>query len=209
MDAMAQVRPYRGIEAAERLAQRRRQLLDAGLQLLGGKGQDPAELTVRAICRQAGLGVRYFYESFTDKDDFVSAVFDSVIADIAATTQAAVSAAPVKERNHAGMANLVRTIAEDARIGRFLISSQANSVLVRRRTDTGALLAMLYGQNVAEALGVQETTRGKATAHFAVGGVVQMISMWLAGDIALSRDELVDQLALILDDLIDPRLYGA
>jgi AcrR family transcriptional regulator len=209
MDAMAQVRPYRGIEAAERLAQRRHQLLDAGLHLLGAKEQDPAELTVRAICRQAGLGVRYFYESFTDKDEFVGAVFDWVIADLTATTQAAVSAAPVKERNRAGMANLVRTIAEDARIGRFLISSQANSVLVRRRTETGALLAMLYGQNVAEALGVQETTRGKATAHFAVGGVVQMISMWLAGDIALSRDELVDQLALILDDLVDPRLYGA
>jgi AcrR family transcriptional regulator len=209
MDAMAQVRPYRGIEAAERLAQRRHQLLDAGLHLLGAKEQDPAELTVRAICRQAGLGVRYFYESFTDKDDLVGAVFDWVIADIAATTQAAVSAAPVKERNRAGMANLVRTIAEDPRLGRFLVSSQANSVLVRRRTETGALLAMLYGQNVAEALGVQETERGKATAHFAVGGVVQMITMWLAGDIALGHDELVDQLALILDDLIDPRLYGA
>jgi AcrR family transcriptional regulator len=167
----------------------------------------PAELTVRAICRQAGLGVRYFYESFTDKDEFVAAVFDWVIADIAATTQAAVSAAPLKERNRAGMANLMRTIAEDARVGRFLISSQANSVLVRKREEAGALLAMLYGQNVAEALGVQQTERSKATAHFAVGGVVQMVSTWLAGDIDLSHDELVDQLALILDVLVDPNLY--
>ena len=48
---------------------------------------------MRAICSQAGLTARYFYESFTDKDDFVAAVFDCVIADIAATTQAAVAAA--------------------------------------------------------------------------------------------------------------------
>lgn len=206
MDPMAQVRPYRGVEAADRVAERRRRFLEAGLDILGSNS-DLSELTVRGICRQAGFALRYFYESFTDKDDFVGAVFDWVIADIAATTQAAVSAAPRKERNRAGMANLVRIIAEDARIGRFLISSQTNSVLVRKRDETGGLLAMLYGQNVAEALGVQQTERGRATAHFAVGGVVQMVSTWLAGDIDLSHDELVDQLALILDDLVDPELY--
>jgi AcrR family transcriptional regulator len=209
MDAMAQVRPYRGIEAAERLAQRRGRLLSAGLDLLGAADQDLTELTVRAICRQAGLGVRYFYESFADKDDFVGAVFDWVIGEIAATTQAAVSSAPLKERNRAAMANLVRTVAENPGVGRFLVNSQANSVLVRKRIETGAVLAMLYGQNVAEALGVQETERSKATAHFAVGGVVQIISTWLAGDIDLGPDQLVDQLALILDDLVDPELYRA
>jgi AcrR family transcriptional regulator len=206
MARMAQVRPYRGVEAADRVAERRRRFLEAGLDILGSDS-DLSELTVRGICRQAGLTLRYFYESFADKDEFVASVFDWVIGDIASTTQAAVSAAPRKERNRAGMANLVRTIADDARIGRFLISSQTNSVLVRKRAETGALLAMLYGQNVTEALGVQQTERGRATAHFAVGGVVQMVSAWLAGDIDLSHDELVDQLALILDDLVDPKLY--
>jgi AcrR family transcriptional regulator len=206
MVAMAQVRPYRGIEATERLADRRRRFLEAGLDMLGSDS-DASELTVRAICRQAGVALRYFYESFTDKDDFVAQVFDWVIADIAATTQAAVSAAPLKERNRAGMANLVRTIAKDARIGRFLVSSQASSVLDRKRAEAGTLLAMLYGQNVAEALGVQETERGEATAHFAVGGVVQMVSAWLSGEIDLSHDQLVDQLASILDKLTDPDLY--
>jgi AcrR family transcriptional regulator len=209
IDVVAQVRPYRGVDAAERLAQRRSRLLAAGLDLLGGNEQDSADLTVRTICRQAGLGVRYFYESFSDKDDFVGAVFDWVIADIAASIQAAVSSAPPKEQNRAGMAKLVHTVAEDARLGRFLVSSQANSVLVRKRAEAGAVLAMLYSQNVAEALGVQQTERSKAAAHFAVGGVVQIISTWLAGGIDLSPDQLVDQLALILDDLVDPELYRA
>jgi AcrR family transcriptional regulator len=203
---MAQVRPYRGVEAADRVAERRRRFLEAGLDILGSDS-DLSELTVRGICRQAGIALRYFYESFADKDDFVGAVFDWVIGDLAAITQAAVSAAPPKERNRAGMANLVRTIAADARVGRFLMSSQTNSVLVRRQAETGALLAMLYGENVTEALGVQQTERGKAAAYFALGGVVQMVSRWLAGDIDLSHDELVDQLTLILDNLVDSKLY--
>src|ERR1700679_3566466 len=47
-------RPYRGVEAAERLATRRARLLGAGLDLLGAERHDAAELTVRSICRRAG-----------------------------------------------------------------------------------------------------------------------------------------------------------
>jgi AcrR family transcriptional regulator len=202
---VAQARPYRGVEAAERLAQRRRRLLDAGLHILGSDS-DPAELTVRAICGHAGLGVRYFYESFTDKDDFVAAVFDWVIADIAATTQAAVTAAPFKEQSRAGMANVVRTIAADTRVGRLLFSSQlSNPVVIRKRAESGALMAMLLFQH-AGTLGAQENDRTKASSHFVVGGVSQTITAWLAGDTRLEPDELVDQLASMIDNLADPKL---
>ncbi len=203
---MAQVRPYRGIDAAERLSQRRGKLLGAGLDLLGAPDQDLTEVTVRAICRQAGLGVRYFYESFTDKDDFVAAVFDSVIAEIAATTQAAVAAAPPKDQSRAGMANVVMTIAGDARVGRLLFSTQlANAVIVRKRSDSTALFAALLFQH-AGTLGAAANDRIKATSHFVVGGVGQMISAWLSGDVELEPDRLVDQLALIIDRLTDPKL---
>ena len=33
---------------------------------------------MRAVCRAAGLTERYFYESFTDRDEFVRAVYDDV-----------------------------------------------------------------------------------------------------------------------------------
>jgi AcrR family transcriptional regulator len=207
MVRMAQVRPYGGVEARERIALRRRRLLDAGLELLGG-ADDPAELTVRAICGQAGVSARYFYESFTDKDELVAAVFDWVIADIAATTQAAVAAAPPDELARAAMANIVRTIAGDARVGRLLFSSQlANTVLARKRVESGALMAALAGQQAATTLKVPDNDRVKATAQFVVGGVAQTISAWLAGEVDLQPDELVDQLASVLDRLGDPGLY--
>jgi AcrR family transcriptional regulator len=207
MVRMAQVRPYGGVEARERIALRRRRLLDAGLELLGG-ADDPAELTVRAICGQAGVSARYFYESFTDKDELVAAVFDWVIADIAATTQAAVAAAPPEELARAAMANIVRTIVGDARVGRLLFSSQlANTVLARKRVESGALMAALAGQQAASTLKVPANDRVKATAQFVVGGVAQTISAWLAGEVDLQPDELVDQLASVLDRLGDPGLY--
>lgn len=132
-------RPYRGVEAAERLATRRRQSLSAGLDLLGSDQHDIAELTIRTICRRAGLSVRYFYESFTDKDEFVGRVFDWVVAELVATTQAAVTAVPAREQTRAGMANIVRTITADARVGRLLFSTQlANAVITRKRAESSA-----------------------------------------------------------------------
>jgi AcrR family transcriptional regulator len=203
---MAQVRPYRGIEAADRVAERRRRFLEAGLDILGSDS-DLSELTVRGICRQAGVALRYFYESFPDKDDLVAAVFDWVIADIAATTQAAITAAPLKEQTREGMANIVRSIAADPRVGRLLFSSQlSNSVVLRKRTESFALMAMLTFQH-ASTLGAQNNDRVKVASHFVVGGVTQMIAAWLAGDVMLDTDQLVDQLSAMVNRLALPELY--
>jgi AcrR family transcriptional regulator len=206
MDAMAQVRPYRGVDAADRVAERRRRFLEAGLDLLGSDS-DRSELTVRGICRQAGVALRYFYESFSDKDEYVGQVYDWVIADIAATTQAAAAAAPVQEQSRAAMANIVHSIAADSRVGRLIFSSQvSNPVVVRKRTESFALMAMLTFQH-AGALGAQNSDRIKAASHFVVGGVTQMITAWLAGETMLDKDQLIDQLAAMIDALALPELY--
>lgn len=200
------VRPYRGVEPADRVSARRSRLLAAGLDLLGA--DQVCELTVRGTCRRAGLAVRYFYESFANKNEFVGAVFDRVIADLATTTQAAVAAALPAEQTRAGIANIVRTIAGDPRIGRLLFSSQpANAILVRKREESSALFAMLSGQHAGDALRMQPNERITATAHFVVGGVGQTLSAWLAGTVRSDANQLVDQLAALLDHLADPALY--
>lgn len=209
MEFVTQARPYRGVDAVQRVAERKRRFLEAGLTLLGGSDA-PQDVTVRAVCREAGLAARYFYESFTDRDQFVGAVFDAVIADLAATTQAAVAAAPPEGQNRAGMANVVGAIAADPRIGRVLFDvGLSNAVVARKRADSGLLLATLYGRDVSAALRVDppRTLRSMATAHFAVGGVGQTLSAWLAGDVPMTPEQLVDHLAAILDTITDPRLH--
>lgn len=209
MNEPASVRPYRGIEAAERLATRRNRLLAAGLDLLGAEQQNLSAVTVRGVCRKAGLAARYFYESFSDKDEFVARVFDWMVAELAATTQAAVAAVPAQEQTRASMANIVRTIVDDPRVGRLLFSTQlADPVIVRKRAESTALFAMLSGQHAGDALRMPANDRIKAVGHYAVGGVAQTLSAWLAGDVALEPGQLVDQLSLLLDALTDPNLYG-
>ncbi|KAA8969642.1 TetR/AcrR family transcriptional regulator [Mycobacterium sp.] len=199
-------RPYRGVEPADRLADRRGRLMSAGLDMLGA---DPvAGLTVRGICRRAGVAARYFYESFANKDEFVGAVFDWVIAELAATTQAAVAGASPEEQTRAAMASIVRAIDGDPRVGRLLFSSPpASPVLIRKREESGALFAMLSGQQAGAVLRMQPNERIRATAYFVVGGVGQTLSAWLAGAVRLTAEQLVEQLASLLDHLGDPMLY--
>jgi AcrR family transcriptional regulator len=204
---VTQARPYAGVDAVDRLARRRARLLESGLELLGSN-IDPAELTVRGICQQAGLATRYFYESFSDKDAFIGAVFDWVITRLAATTQAAVAAAPAEEQTRAGMTNIVRTIESDPRVGRLIFGSQvSNTAVIRKRQETEALFVVLARQHV-ENLTQQPGTEGtKAFAYFVVGGVTQAISAWLAGDVTLTSDELVDQLSAIVDAFGESSLF--
>src|ERR1700761_413396 len=204
--APTSARPYGGGGGADRLGTPPGSLVEGRLDLLGG--DDAVELTVRGVCRQAGVAARYFYESFADKDELVGAVFDWVVAELAFTTQAAVDAAPAEEQTRAGMTNIVRTIGGDPRVGRLLFSAQlANAVLSRKRVESNALFAMLSGRHAKNVLRVPENDRIKAAAHFVVGGVAQTISAWLAGDVRLDPDQLIDQLASLLDALADPSLY--
>lgn len=207
MTGVAQVRPYRGVEASERIDQRRRRLLDAGLDLIGDS--PVTELTVRAVCKRSGLTARYFYESFADKDEFVAAVFDAAVADLATSTQAAVAASPISEQNRAGMTSLVQTISADARIGRVLFDTRlSDPVVLRKRGDLGDIFAMLTGQYIESLMRREANNRAKATVRFVVGGVGQTLHAWLAGDIELSQDALIDQLTAILQRLDDPDLFA-
>lgn len=203
---MAKIRPYGGVQARDRIAERKGRLLDAGLELLGG-GDDPPDLTVRAVCAAAGITARYFYESFVDKDALVAAVFDRVVADIAATTQAAVAAAPLEEQNRAGIANLVRAVAQDARVGRLLFNPRlTNAVLARKRAEAGGVFAVLSGEHATTAYALPDDEWMKSAAHFIVGGVAQTISAWVSGDVTLSESQLIARLTRMLDALAGPRL---
>lgn len=204
---MTQVRPYAGVDAADRLANRRARLLEAGLELLGSN-IDPAELTVRGICQQAGLATRYFYEGFQDKDDFIGAVFDWVIAQLATTTQAAVAAAPAEQQTRAGLTNIVTTIEADPRVGRLIFGTQvSNTAVIRKRQETEALFVTLAGQHVETLTQQPGTEATKAFSYFVVGGVTQTVSAWLAGDVVLTSDELVDQLSAIVDAFGESSLF--
>src|ERR1700761_823782 len=85
-----QMRDYDGKTAAERVAERRARLVDAGLELFGEHGY--AGTSIRAVLRQAGLRDRYFGENFADLDALLAAVYDQLIDEEVTECRAAIDA---------------------------------------------------------------------------------------------------------------------
>jgi AcrR family transcriptional regulator len=70
-------RIYGGVKANLRKKERRKKLLEAGLEAFGTKGY--AKTNIKMICGIAGLTERYFYESFRSKEDLLCAVYRELI----------------------------------------------------------------------------------------------------------------------------------
>lgn len=201
-----QPRPYGGVDGTRRVEQRREALIEAGLELMGST--EP-ELTVRGVCKQSGLAARYFYESFADRDALMSAVYDSVVTDIAISTQVAVDAAETEhDKATAGITNIVHTIARDPRRGRLLFSDAfTNSTLAeKRRMSTMAFVGLLAG-NAQTFYRLDNSRQLTLTATFLVGGLTQTLRSWLDGHLDVTQEDLVSDCAAILlsPPIIPPR----
>ncbi len=71
-------RRYRGAAPGQRQQQRRARLIDAATEAFGVDGY--RNTTVTTICAAAGVGKRYFYESFTDSEDLLLEVYRETAA---------------------------------------------------------------------------------------------------------------------------------
>ena len=114
-------RPFRGVPSDERQAQRRRQLVEAGLEAFGMRG---FHLTgVRDVCAAARLTERYFYESFKNREALFLAVYDTAVDRMRAAVVRALEGAgdrPI-EVARAGLTAMLTTYREDPRVARVLL----------------------------------------------------------------------------------------
>jgi AcrR family transcriptional regulator len=81
---------YGGATGEQRIAERRRKLIEAGMNLFGSPGSE--SVRVKDVVVEAGLTERYFYESFSD----LEALFDAVLELAIETVESAVNAAVVE-----------------------------------------------------------------------------------------------------------------
>jgi AcrR family transcriptional regulator len=117
-------RSFRGVPPDERQAQRRRQLVEAGLDAFGTRG---FHLTgVREICVAARLTERYFYESFKNREALFLAVYEEAVervrsAVMGALASAAASAAFPQGLPRAGLQAMLVSYRDDPRLARILL----------------------------------------------------------------------------------------
>jgi AcrR family transcriptional regulator len=186
---------WAGVPAEERQAERRTLLLDAAFDLLGTDGD--AATTVRAVCARARLNPRYFYESFTDRDELLLAVYDEQAALLGAAVLANVEAAGDDEpaRLRAGIETIARFVTDDPRRAKVLYSEAlGNEALNRRRLEAQHAVVDFVVQWDQQRHGPHPDAEPMPTvmASILVGGIGELMLAWLDGRIDLTLEQLVD-----------------
>lgn len=191
-------RPYRGVSAADRKADRRAKLLDAGLELLGTVGWE--QTTMTAVCAGAKLTERYFYESFANREDLAVAVVDLVAARARATVIAAMGASLERDPDDphaaavAAVGAFVDLLTDDPRTGRaVLVESAATDALRRRRHELLREFASLVVEHGHALFGPAAVAppRDEINALMFVGGLAELLTTWLTGELDAGRDDVV------------------
>ncbi|WP_396927615.1 TetR/AcrR family transcriptional regulator [Mycolicibacterium sp.] len=172
---------WSGVPLPDRQALRRDELIAAGVTLLGSPG-GPA-VTVRAVCRHAGLTERYFYESFPDRDEFVRAVYDDVC-------NRAMSALRSAGTPREAVEQFVALMVDDPVRGRvLLLAPQVEAVLIHSGAEwMPSFIELLQSKLTA----ISDPVVQKMMATGLIGALTALFTAYLDGRLAASREQFID-----------------
>ena len=197
------VRPYRGVSAAERRAERRSRIKSACLDLVGQHGV--VAVTVDGVSARAGLTKRYFYEGFTDLDalfvELIDEVFNGLLAQI---RDALAHEGPDPARRGRVIATcLIDYMRRDPRVARLYVEAPGHPALRARRERAYQSYTRLLLDEVpaGPTSGTDEAgapARRALAALILVAGVTQAVVSWLQGEIELDRAEIIDELTRVM-----------
>jgi AcrR family transcriptional regulator len=160
---------------------RRDKLVAAGVELLGGAA-GPA-LTVRAVCRESGLTERYFYESFTDRDEFVRAVYDHVCSTAMSALTSSTTPRDAVER-------FVTLMVDDPARGRvLLIAPGREPVLTRSGAEWMPTFIDMLQQKLTR---ITDAAVQAMVATGLVGALTALFTAYLNGRLATTREQFID-----------------
>jgi AcrR family transcriptional regulator len=187
----------------ERIAQRRGQLIEAGLQTFGTRGFH--SVSVRDICGEAKLTERYFYESFTNREGLFLAVYTIGIDRVRENVTTAMASAKPEEVARAGLRAYLETLREEPRLARILL---VESLRIGLEVSSHSLLATssfadmlsgiiseLYPDLRARKLDVQWISHGL------VGATVFMAMQWALREFDEPLETVLDHCVVFYESL--------
>ena len=200
-------RAYRGVGIAQRKAERRARLLQAAIQCFGRDGYHAT--TLKALCAEAGLTERYFYESFTNFDEILCScyqhaaetIFSIVSADIARAQPDPIS------RLRAALKSYFKVIADDparAHLTLIEIVGASDSANQAYRTQLGITVDVIRLEIFKELLpnpGNGLSLQILATAM--MGAAYQLAKEWVLSDFKLPRATLLRNLEAVAAGIIN------
>jgi AcrR family transcriptional regulator len=172
---------WSGVPLQDRQALRRDELIAAGVKLLGSAG-GPA-LTVRAVCRTAGLTERYFYECFGERDEFVRAVYDDVCTRAMATLATAETPRDAVER-------FVALMVDDPARGRvLLLAPEIEPVLVQSGAEWMPSFIELLQRKLTR---ITDPAIQQMAATGLIGALTALFTAYLDNRLTATREQFID-----------------
>lgn len=193
MEARPQ-RPYRGVARDERCAERRRRLIEAGIQVFGTETYHGG--TVRAVCAAAGLTERYFYESFLNREQLLRAVYDTLIDGLHQEIEAVLGAPPGSAEAPlrgvlARYFDFVETNRPGARILLFEVMGVSDALDARYRGVMRGFAALLLRAVAGlRRPGPPAVPDEALVADGLVGAVIHMAQRWVLGGYRQPRSDI-------------------
>ncbi len=195
-------RRYGGRTPEERQADRRRRLLDSGLELFGTAGFSP--VGINRICASAGVTARHFYEDFATREDLFVALYDEIMAEVVIAIGEALDAAP---SDHIGVTETslsayAHALLDDPRRARICcVELQGVSEQVRRHAaDNFVFFAdMIHEQAIrlAESGEIRIAEQTNFINTVLVGGTNEAMVAWLRAENPPPIDTLVEELTRV------------
>ncbi len=186
-------RDYRGMSAAERLADRRERLISAAYTLFAQPGFHAT--TIERLCATARISNRAFYECFSSREDLMRAVYERCIEETLRSVSEAIDMAPptLDDRIVAGIAEYIRFVTKDVRRARLM------HLEVRR---AGNVLSGARQQAVASFTKVIESSaRGAARtppldlhllALGLIGAITELLIEWVMTEPSPPTEQLIE-----------------
>ncbi|AJR30215.1 TetR/AcrR family transcriptional regulator [Mycolicibacterium fortuitum] len=195
MSASGAGRLYGGVSGEERIAERRRKLIEAGMNLFGSG--DAGIVRVKDVIADAGLTERYFYENFGDLDALFDEVLGLVMDKVERDVDAAVADASgdAFARVSVALRTVVDTLAEDPRMIRIIFvealgkggraGTRRNEILTRAASN-------FVRWSGAGGDFERSSVDGRMKAFAVSGAASELLIAWAEGLLDITPAELAD-----------------
>lgn len=189
------------------MARRRARFIEAGRLLFSQVGY--RKTTMRALCAEAGLTDRYFYESFGSIEDLLVAVYEELMGEMQARIMAALQAAGPGQSPEAlvdtGLDAFFQQV-EDTAAARVIwlevlgVSPRVDQVY-NRGTRNFADFMLMLSRTIAPQWPVTDEV-ARVVAMGMIGAASEAAKDWLMSGYQQPREHLVQGIALVFKGIL-------
>ena len=174
-------RRIRGLNADERRLQRRRQLLDAALEVFAAEGYP--RTSIEQICQTAYVGTKAFYEVFASKEACYIALLQDLTQQIEDKVLAAIRTAPKDDTDPIPriVATFAHALVDDPRVARATFGEAAgiSPAVERQRRENRRWSAAFVETLWRRYDDLDQNQDYSRMAIGAIGGMFELIADWL------------------------------